>query len=129
MRCRAGATPSTSIFIPVSWFRGRDQEEVQPGALLCRIGQSGVDGSWTGEDSEGNPLRVTTGKNGLEIYALSEEEIAALARAELGSAPSGALDRLRRRFGPKQRVGDAREQEAEMRNMQAYLDELHRPRS
>jgi hypothetical protein len=47
--------------------RSRDQEDPQPGALVCTIRQVGKTGEWSGEDFDGNPLAVHSGANGWEI--------------------------------------------------------------
>lgn len=109
---------------------GRDQLE-QP-KLLCKLGQDGSTGDWTAEDGEGNPLRVEHGTGGLEIYSVPRAEGDQGGGENLaGGPPPGAtaLDRLRARIGPRQNVGDRVQQQAQMEATQAYLNELHRPRS
>lgn len=114
--------------LPAARPRGRDQLE-QP-QLMCRIGQHGTTGEWSAEDGDGNALRVENGKAGLEIWRDPPEDGQGGGENLAGSAPPGAtsLDRLRRRIGPRQAVGDKAQQEFTMRATQQYLDELWRPK-
>jgi hypothetical protein len=42
----------------------RDQDP-EPGSLICKIGQHGTTGEWSGTDCDGRPLSVTTGADGM----------------------------------------------------------------
>jgi hypothetical protein len=86
--------------------RGRDQGEPK---LLCTIRQDGQSGDWAGEDSEGRPLMIENGANGLEVYAAPQAEgdqSLSLPSARTGADPAvvettpplgAGFDRLRRR--------------------------------
>jgi hypothetical protein len=125
---RSGATLRSPIVDDVVIRRrGHDQSR-----LLARISQHGVSGEWSGEDGEGNPCTITNGPNGLEIYAGGEAEGDQADPGLVGTAPAGArnLDQLKRRMAAHQindRTQPGRERD-QLRAMQAYLDEIHRPR-
>jgi hypothetical protein len=84
--------------------QGEVPEEEQHGALICRISQSGEDGSWSGRladdggpDGQGTPLHIRSAGTGLEIYhALPPDETGDADPGKLGiKRPDGAaaLDR------------------------------------
>jgi hypothetical protein len=109
--------------------RGRDQRQ-----LLARLSQHGVSGDWSAEDANGNPCVVENGPNGLEIYAGQAAEGDQAGPEMVGTAPPGAannLDALRKRMAPRpmhDRTLSSQQQGDQLRAMQAYLNEIHRPR-
>lgn len=130
-----GPSPGSSVrafdAMPPRRRPGRDQ--AQP-VLLCRLGQHGETGEWSAEDPDGNPLTVKNGTGGLEIFTPGEAEGDQGGGENLaGGGPPGAanLDALRRKIGPRAAFDrpTSTQQADQMRSMQQYLDELHRPRS
>jgi hypothetical protein len=67
--------------------RGRDQEDPEPGELLCTIRQDGRTGEWSGEDCDGLPLSVNSTTNGLEIRHVGDPD-------RIGDANAGAPGEL-----------------------------------
>lgn len=120
---RPGATLRSPIADDLPRRRGTDQ--VQP-SLLCKIGQNGQTGEWSGEDADGNPLIVQNGSSGLEIFIPGEAEgDQGGDPAVLGAAPPGALDRAPRAHD-RTRPGQERGQ---LQALQQYLNKIHEPRS
>jgi hypothetical protein len=116
-------------------MRPRDQEEEpEPGVLLCRLGQHGSTGEWSAETPDGKPLIVESGPRGLDIFSPAEVEGEQADGRPFGATePPGAasLDQLRRRIGPRpahDRLTSGQQQSA-MAAYQSYLDEAYRPRS
>lgn len=112
--------------LPAARPQSRDQAQPE---LLCRVGQHGETGEFSATGPNDEPLRIENGKGGFEVWR--EPEAGEGGENLAGTSPPGAtsLDRLRRRIGPRQNVGDRDQQHFQMESMQAYLDELHRPRS
>jgi hypothetical protein len=113
---------------------GQREEAEGAGRLLCRIGQNGSTGQWSGEDAEGRPLIVKAGANGLDIFSPAEAEGEQADSRPFGATePPGAasLDALRRRFGPRaahDATPTSTQQQGRMAAMQEYLNQLWAPR-
>jgi hypothetical protein len=42
----------------------RDQDDPEPGALVCKLSQNGETGQWSGTDCDGRPLVITRAGDG-----------------------------------------------------------------
>jgi hypothetical protein len=93
---------------------GEVPEEEEHGALICRISQSGEDGSWSGRladdggpDGQGTPLHIRSAGTGLEIYHALPQNNGDQADPDIvGEHPSphdpgAAHDRRQRRLGAR----------------------------
>jgi hypothetical protein len=109
--------------------RGRDQR--QP-VLLCTISQHGTTGEWSAEGPDGQALTVKTGMAGLEVYTAPEAEGDQADPEIVGAAPPGAesFDALRKRIAsrPAYDRPTSQQQASQMRDWQAYLDQVYRPK-
>lgn len=120
--------------------RPRDQQDPEPGTLLCRIGQSGETGDWAAVDGEGRPLTVTKAGDGtLEIRhgpGDQEDPDTIQLQAPFGDANAGAPgenipgqafeQRLSAAIAPSDRTSDRNP--AGLRGLQRLMDSHYRRR-
>jgi hypothetical protein len=94
--------------------QGEVPEEEERGALICRISQSGEDGSWSGRladdggpDGQGTPLHIRSAATGLEIYHALAQSNGDQADPDIvgehpaPNDPGAAHDRRQRRLGAR----------------------------
>jgi hypothetical protein len=103
---------------------GRDQRR-----LVCTVAQHGSTGEWSAVGPGGEPLSVSNGAAGLEIYSASEGEGDQVDPNVTGTAPPGSrnLDTLRKKIAARP-IADRTQPGNQLGDYQKYLDQFYAPR-